>query len=103
MSALECIVCPEEHSVISQIIVAFVVGLILSCLSVSFIVILFFSVILEMITFYALKNTGKWIPVHRLSFFCSYILGWVTGRTVYRMKTFIISKEVDEYLKIGWC
>ena len=90
----------DGNTLLVQLIVSIVLGIVLSCLTVSAMSVVAFGVVTEALLYYSIKSGGKEGAFGRLCLFCGYLFGWILGRTVYGMKTVVVSKEVDKELGI---
>lgn len=93
---------PEGYHVspITQLICAFVIGLVLSFLSASLVLIVFVVIIMESIFFSC--NHHRWLPALRISVLFSSIAGWICGRSIHRMESYVVSKRHDNKHKMKW-
>lgn len=81
-------------SPLAQIICAFVIGLVLSWLSSSLVLIVVTIIILE--AFFCACNYHRYSVFFRTAVLFSSVAGWIVGRSIHRMETYIISKRHDE-------
>lgn len=89
-------------SPLAQLICAFVIGLVISWLSASLALVLFVTIILESIFFSCHYHTGNWLVGLRVSVIFSSIAGWIVGRSIHRLPTYVFSKRCDKKHGLKW-
>lgn len=81
-------------SPLAQIICAFVIGLVISWLSASLVIVIVTIVILE--AFFCACNYEQYSVFLRVSVLFASVAGWIIGRSVHRLETFVISRRHDK-------
>lgn len=90
---LESYLCSSEQSLFYQIIYSIIVGIIFSCFSCSLVVVIFFSMIVEALTYATSRR--RYLTHFRLAIIFGYIFGWILGRTVFEQEFCLVSWEFD--------
>jgi hypothetical protein len=90
-------VCPIGYTPLAQIIVAFVLALILSYFTHSFLIILAFLIIYEIA--YAVitvrYDNDRWHLFARIGVVIAYVAGWIVGRALLGFPSAFISRDYD--------
>lgn len=88
-----------EHLVL--LLISFILGLILSWLSSSFLFVLLFITYSEMLIFCVYYGTDEWDVCDRVSYISCNLFGWVIGRTLHhRRNTYFYTEEFDKDIDI---
>lgn len=85
------------ESPIVQLLCTFIIGLILSWLSVSLTLILGLAIVFEAILFSFSYHTGKYNMFLRTSLVFSSVAGWLVGRSLFRLKSHYVCEHYDSY------
>lgn len=93
--------CNPNHTILYSIVYAVVIGIIFSCFTCSLAALLFFALIVEVLTFSA--NQHLYRPYLRIPIFLSYVAGWILGRTVFEQEFCFVSWDYDSDRKNCIC
>ena len=88
----------ESSTLISQLVVSICIGVLLSCLTSSFILVIASSLIIEAFMYYSVRCDGRCNLFTRIAPLFGYVFGWILGRTAYGVTTYVVSEELDEKL-----
>jgi len=85
---------------VSQVAYAFAVGLIVSWITQSLILVLTFMIVYESFLFFAFYKYGMWNAKLRITVMIVYLFSWFIGRTLHGLKVTCINRDFDvQHLK----